>query len=572
MPVRLSLSVLLLVNLVLSPSAADEPKEPREDRPGDVLPPRAVARIRTASLLTDEMKGRRVGKTVEEDEWLVATRFHAGTLRCRFLDDGATVLLQTELGRLAAHDLTTGRELRRFTFPAGVEVLDVSGDGKQAATRSESSVSVRLIELATGKTIRTLDQPPEGLGYPTARTCRLFPDGRMLTVWEHNTLSGSWDTFTTLTDLVSGKELRSATVKPKTFEKGLAILSGGRRVALVDDFATLQDPEVLVWDAESGKRQQFTIPGKRTCLRGEFTPDDRFLHTWDRYFRPVPLLSLTPTGEINLWELATGRLAHTIKLPGRLPTAVGFRRDGRLVALGMSDGDVALWDVVAGTVRRYLKGHRGPVQSLTFSADGKRLISVGSDLTDIIWDVADLLAPPRPSGPALTADRLDALWADLAAEDAARAYRAVLALAAAPEQAVPVIRKKLVPVAPVPAERLQQLLADLDSPRFTVRRRARRDLAEIGGAVVPALKKGLEGGVTLETRRRIEELLSEIGEAGWPPEGLRQSRALLALEYMGNPAARQHVDRLASGAPLAWLTEQARAALTRLKGPAPKKP
>ena len=73
-------------------------------------------------------------------------------------------------------------------------------------------------------------------------------------------------------------------------------------------------------------------------------------------------------------------------------------------------------------------------------------------------------APPSAqAGKRLGAEELERLWADLAARDSARAYRAVAALEAAPEQAVALLRRRLGPVSP---RHLRRLLDRLNSDRF----------------------------------------------------------------------------------------------------------
>src|SRR5262249_8612473 len=64
---------------------------------------------------------------------------------------------------------------------------------------------------------------------------------------------------------------------------------------------------------------------------------------------------------------------------------------------------------------------------------------------------------------------VEACWADLAADDAAKAYRAMLALEAVPEQAVALLRERVRPV-PVPDPMTpERFVRDLDDDRFEVR-------------------------------------------------------------------------------------------------------
>jgi WD40 repeat protein len=55
--------------------------------------------------------------------------------------------------------------------------------------------------------------------------------------------------------------------------------------------------------------------------------------------------------------------------------------DGQTLASGAYDKTVLLWDVQTGQVIRKLKGHKGWVSSVAFSADGQMLASGAYDET-----------------------------------------------------------------------------------------------------------------------------------------------------------------------------------------------
>jgi WD40 repeat protein len=68
----------------------------------------------------------------------------------------------------------------------------------------------------------------------------------------------------------------------------------------------------------------------------------------------------------------------------RLPRLVPRRPDGRLGS--PADTLVRLLDVVTGKERHAFAGHSGGIVSLTFSADGKTLVSGSDDTTLLVWD------------------------------------------------------------------------------------------------------------------------------------------------------------------------------------------
>jgi len=70
--------------------------------------------------------------------------------------------------------------------------------------------------------------------------------------------------------------------------------------------------------------------------------------------------------------------------------AIRFSPDGNTVATGNGNTIIQLWDARTGNELRQLKGHRSPINGLSFAADGKKLASIGSwERTIRLWNVAD---------------------------------------------------------------------------------------------------------------------------------------------------------------------------------------
>jgi hypothetical protein len=250
-------------------------------------------------------------------------------------------------------------------------------------------------------------------------------------------------------------------------------------------------------------------------------------------------------------------------MPARLFERLCFSPDGKLLA--SSDvGVVHVWEVATGKEIRTYKGHRGDVQALAFSGDGRRLASSSEDSTVIIWD----LALASPSGKLRTKDGggkdVASWWEDLASPDAGRAYAAVWRLAEVPEVAVPFLRQRLRPVTNAEGEAIRRHIKNLDSDSFMVRQEAFQHLQVLALAAAPALRETLEKKVPLEVRRRVEQLLEALSHGPAPAEYLRTLRALAALEHAGSAEARSLLQELAGGAAEAWLTQEARSSLQRL--------
>jgi WD40 repeat protein len=335
------------------------------------------------------------------------------------------------------------------------------------------------------------------------------------------------------------------------------------------------DRKIRVWDAANGRLQhEYSVPGNIKGkhgfgLNGEhssiysaaLSPDGRLLAMGSELGHNLP--KQKEQFALMFKDLKTGRdIAPCDPLPSA-PERLLFSPDGRMLAWSGSfiDPTIHLLEVASGRERRRLAGHRGRITALAFSADGRRLLSGSSDTTEVVWDLGET----RTRG-SMNAPKLEALWNDLAGEDAARAYQAIHQLAAAPDVAIPFLRKYLRPLDAVDAKHLNRLIGDLGSDEFVTRQKATEELAKFDEQAIPAYRKAFEGKPALESRRRLEQLLAKAQSAWWDSSGerLRSLRALEVLELAGTNPAREVLATLAAGADGARLTQEAKAARERL--------
>src|SRR5262249_51940057 len=143
-----------------------------------------------------------------------------------------------------------------------------------------------------------------------------------------------------------------------------------------------------------------------------------------------------------------------------------FDPNGKFLASGSMDRTVRLWQMPGGKHVHTFEGHRGWVLDLAFSPDGKKLLSGSLDTTGLVWKMPPLPPPQRPNPPPA---ELAKLWDHLASADAKAAYQALVALAAAPRQAVPFLAEKLKPALAPDPKRVAQLIAELDNKNFAAR-------------------------------------------------------------------------------------------------------
>jgi hypothetical protein len=399
-----------------------------------------------------------------------------------------------------------------------------SPDGRRLVARGFDQ-KVRVWEVAAGKELGVLDAgDPKGAA-SEASTC-----------------------VTAFAWTPDGAELASLTLTARAcWEATGAAGDALGTMFLPGDLTAAAQSVLRVWDVGSGRMvRQWQVPA--TALGLAVAPEGR-------------TVAVASTKALHLWEKASGQERWHCRATA---VAAAFSPDGRLLATAEGD-TVRVRDVRNGRERVHFVGHQAAVRALTFMPDGKALVSAGADSTALVWDVSGLGEAAPPEAPALDAAVLEQRWQDLRAEDAARAYQAVLALASSPRHSVGWLRQRLHPATAPAARRIEGLLADLDADTFEARDRAARELAKLGGMVRPALEKAQQGRLSAEKRRRLEALLEELkpGPAPWSGDDLRQARAVEVVERAATPAARQLLEEWAGGAQGALLTNEAQAALRR---------
>ncbi|GAB1542432.1 NB-ARC domain-containing protein [Scytonema sp. NUACC21] len=105
-----------------------------------------------------------------------------------------------------------------------------------------------------------------------------------------------------------------------------------------------------------------------------FSPDDKFLAMGDT------------NGEIQLRQVINGRQALICRGHTSWVLSLAFSPNGRILASSSGDYTVKLWDVQTGQCLQTLQGHDNEVWSVTFSSDGSMLASGSDDRTLKLWN------------------------------------------------------------------------------------------------------------------------------------------------------------------------------------------
>jgi WD40 repeat protein/predicted Ser/Thr protein kinase len=322
-------------------------------------------------------------------------------------EDGLTRLWDTATGAMTAQCRGHTRKVLSVAFrPDGRRVVTTSADG-----------SVRQWDSATGREVESPYERHTG----EVVTATYSPDGLCL---------------------ASGGTDRSVRVWGAADLHDVAVLHGhigivgdlafgadGRRLAsasLATRLSYAEDGTVRIWDI-GGQAGTSVLVGHTSYIYPvAFSPDGRWIASgsWDNTVRiwdartgetcTVPLrhpdavetLAFGPNSEwlvtgcaagesLHIWDVATSRLLHKFKGPGRIATqAIAVSPDGTRIATGDADGAATVIDAATGAeVRSFRMGRVAAKRALAFSPDGQLLAGTGEDSTHVDVRDAQTLRP-----------------------------------------------------------------------------------------------------------------------------------------------------------------------------------
>jgi WD40 repeat protein len=199
----------------------------------------------------------------------------------------------------------------------------------------------------------------------------LRPDGKMVATGNRKERNGK----VVLWDIPSGKQV-AALVLEKDRPEALAFSPDGKLLASVG----IRSPALTVWDVTARKP----------------------LVTIKEHVYPVPVLAFSADGkklgavgsrQVRVWDVTSGKKLSSFR-PRILGTAAFSRDLGTLASANAQEID--LWDVNTGKLRSILSEHRGGVESVQFTRDGKTLVASSilprrnyQYVGDVrLWDVA----------------------------------------------------------------------------------------------------------------------------------------------------------------------------------------
>ena len=336
----------------------------------------------------------------EWEEKVLRNGHTAAVRRAVFSPDGKLVVSVSEDKRVIVWDFASRKQLKVLTDHQGwVVSVNFSPDGKMFAT---ASVDQTVIVWDTEKLEkRIVLRCPDPVSFTS-----FSPDGKMLaassvpkdTSLESRTILWNTNDWQVVQEIPEGVDYPNHLFSPDS--RSLMIcgdqydLSSGKKLFNQIKFSTWNwaelspDKKLLVIVGGGGDVDFWALhkPGDIT---------DRNLldhiHAHQDFgrsvaFSPDGKLVATASENVVLWDTATRKILGRFEYDS-IVWGVTFSPDGRWLISTHGDGAILVWDVAARRRAAGFNGHGDAVRAVAISPDGKFIASAGEDRAVIIWNV-----------------------------------------------------------------------------------------------------------------------------------------------------------------------------------------
>ncbi len=298
--------------------------------------------------------------------------------RVRFSPNGKFLAATGLSGTTHLWDSLSGKEIHsfpkvdRFTYgiafsPDSLRLLDTS-----------PAKGIRIFDVSSGELIEEL----HGGHTENTKAIAFFPDGKSLvTAGDDETLRW-WDRAEYSTKILAGHKLGITSLAASSDGRWFASGAGGRILPPTAFPGPLG--EILIWDAptETLKHHLTGQPGEVT--RVAFCPQSGRLASaggrWDDQIKRFT------TGLVQFWDPATGNKLLSLEGHTDCVTCLSFSPDGKNLVTGGMDGQVILWDVETAKPLRTFPGMKGFIRDVDFHPKGGKIAARDSEKNIRIWN------------------------------------------------------------------------------------------------------------------------------------------------------------------------------------------
>ncbi len=362
-----------------------------EPRPGAI--PQAVAR--TSKPSGGQAQGQQppggnrpmrlqVGTLVKVDKPILTFKGHTFPVNSlAYTGDGKKIVTGSGDNTVKIWDADKGTELLTLEgHKRGVNGVVFDADGKRVISCAGDG-TIKIWDAVKGTEIATLGQP--STAFHDLFCVDLSPDGKRIA-------SGSFEKTITLWDPEKKAEITKLTGHNDRVTT-LAYSPDGKRLVSGSAGNTAQKTigQVKIWDVATGKEMLNLDLGMASAMKVTFSPDGKHI--------AAALGTMNPhSGEVKVWDAAKGTELFTLLAEHKGPVmSVAYSSDGKRLVTASWDASIRIWDAQKGDeLRAFL--YSNPAGAI-FSPDGQRIassINAGSGFQ--IWDTTE----PKPDKPAPT--------------------------------------------------------------------------------------------------------------------------------------------------------------------------
>ena len=290
-----------------------------------------------------------------------------------FSPDGNNII--SVYGSICIYDSETGLQIGT-PIEGGGYYAAFSPDGKRFVTAVLDTIKIWDVE-----TMKPIGKP--SLGHKDYIQFVTFsPDGKTI-------LSASADNTIRIWDAETGLQIGQPLIGHLDIVNFASFSSDGKKIVSASD-----DRTVRIWDVEQRQTHPKSLPQYYGKFRdGCISPDGKKIVTasGSSYYGLKDAVDAT----VKIWDAETGlQIGKSLVGHTGIVNSVSFSPDGKKIVSASVDGTIRIWDAGTGLqmcepLRQIYEPryqHQRRVESASFSPDGKKIVSASSDDTIRIWD------------------------------------------------------------------------------------------------------------------------------------------------------------------------------------------
>ncbi|CAD8131850.1 unnamed protein product [Paramecium pentaurelia] len=155
-------------------------------------------------------------------------------------------------------------------------------------------------------------------------------------------------------------------------DKTLSFSQNGKFLASAGSY----DKIIRIWNIDN-QELEFELKG----IKSKIQKITFFNNRDDR------LISITQDNNIQIWDIESNTILHTISCQGNGITSIQIFRDDSRCVIGSSDGMIMEWDLKKFQLLKQWKGHQKGCFALKYASEGHTLISSGGDKKIKFWNM-----------------------------------------------------------------------------------------------------------------------------------------------------------------------------------------